>query len=394
MRPTASTRREALAAGAALPLAGLRTSATAAAGTLPRGPVPNPLERARAVAARLSPAQQVGQLVMVGAPAGDPAQAATLVGRYHLGGVLLAGRSSLGVAATAARVAALRRAVGSPTAGAGAAGEVGLWVAANQEGGFVQTLDGPGFSTIPTARAQWALTGPELRAAAELWAGQLARAGVDVDLAPVTDVVPGNPQDNPPIGLLQREYGRTPDDVEWAVAKVVRGYAAAGVTATLKHFPGLGKVPANTDTHADVTDVVTTRSALTEQPWRTGIAAGAGLVMVSSARYARIDPRHLAVFSARIITGMLRGDLGWTGVVMSDDLGVAAAVAAVAPGLRAVSFLRAGGDVVLTADPGVVPEMVGALVAHARVDRTFRAAVAAAVLRVLTRKARMGLLRP
>lgn len=373
--PLAPTRREALAVAAGLPLI--------VAGRAEPQP---PAVRAAAIVRRLSPAQQVGQLIMVGAPAADPTQAAALVRRFHLGGVLLAGRSSLGVAATAARVTALRRAVASPTSPR-------LWVAANQEGGFVQTLDGPGFSTIPTAQAQWALTGPELLAASALWARQLSRAGIDVDLAPVTDVVPGPPQDNPPIGLLQREYGRTPNDVEWAVARVVRGYATAGITATLKHFPGLGKVAANTDTHADVTDLITTRSALTEQPWRTGIAAGAGLVMISSARYARIDPRHLAVFSPTIITGMLRGDLRWTSVVISDDLGVAAAVAAVAPGLRAVAFIQAGGDVVLTADPAVVPEMVGALLARARVSPAFRAMIGAAVLRVLTRKARMGLLR-
>jgi beta-N-acetylhexosaminidase len=386
-----TTRRTALAATAALPLVLARSRPSAAVAET--GPIRAPAAsgtaaaRARAAAARMSPAQQVGQLLMVGAPATDPEQIAVLVRRHHVGGVLLDGRSTLGVTATAAQVAGLRRAVGSPgTSGAG------LWVATNQEGGFVQTLGGPGFSTIPTAQAQWALTGPELVAASALWARQLARAGVDVNLAPVTDVVPGNPLDNPPIGALEREYGRTPDDVEWAVAKVVQGYASAGVTATLKHFPGLGKVTANTDTHADVVDPITTRSALTEQPWRTGITAGAGLVMVASARYARIDPRHLAVFSSTIITGMLRGDLGWTGVVISDDLGPAVAVAAVAPGLRAVSFVAAGGDVVLTADPNLVPEMAAAVLARGHASPAFGALISAAVVRVLTRKAVMGLL--
>ena len=183
----------------------------------------------------------------------------------------------------------------------------------------------------------------------------LARAGVNVDLAPVTDVVPGDPTKNPPIGYFHREYGRTAGAVERAVSAVVPGYTSAGVAATLKHFPGLGKVTANTDTTANVVDRVTQRSALTEGPWRSGIAAGAGLVMISSAHYARIDAHHIAAFSPIVITGMLRDDLGYTGVVISDDLGNAVAVAAVEPGQRAVSFITAGGDVVLTVNAALVP---------------------------------------
>jgi beta-N-acetylhexosaminidase len=362
---------------------------TTSAGTDPTGRAPTAAARALAARARMSLAQRVGQLIMAGVPATDPEAAASLVTTFHVGEVFLAGRSSTGVTATAAATAALRRVATSantPTT------RVGLWVATDQEGGFVQVLNGPGFSPIPTAVTQSRLSTAVLRSDSASWAHQLHQAGLDVDLAPVTDVVSGDPEDNPPIGYYRREYGRTPAEVERAVPAVVAGYAAAGVAATLKHFPGLGEVTANTDTTANVIDSVTTRSVITEAPWRAGIRAGADLVMISSARYPKIDPDHLAAFSHTVITTMLRGDLGWSGVVISDDLGDAVAVAGVAPGLRAVSFIAAGGDVVLTVNPGLVAPMVAALVSYAQRYPGFRAKVDASVLRVLTLKARMGLL--
>ncbi len=116
--------------------------------------------------------------------------------------------------------------------------------------------------------------------------------------------------------------------------------------------------------------------------------------MISSAVYSRIDATHPAVFSPTVIRGMLRGDLGFTGVVVSDDLGRAKQVQSWAAGDRAVDFLAAGGDLVLTVDPTVVPTMVRTVTARAASDSAFRAAVHAAVLRVLTVKAWYGLLAP
>ena len=89
---------------------------------------------------------------------------------------------------------------------------------------------------------------------------------------------------------------------------------------------------------------------------------------------------------------MIRGDLGFTGIVISDDLGNAKQVAAWSPGARAVSFINAGGDMVLTVDASVIPAMVNAVTARAASDTVFRARVQAAVLRVLTVKAQYGLL--
>jgi beta-N-acetylhexosaminidase len=116
--------------------------------------------------------------------------------------------------------------------------------------------------------------------------------------------------------------------------------------------------------------------------------------MMSTAYYSRIDPGRPAAFSPTIVTGMLRGDLHFRGVVISDDVGSAAQVAAFAPGARAVDFIAAGGDMVLTVDSSLIGQMAAAVLARARSDAGFHALVDAAALRVLTAKKARGLLTP
>ena len=89
---------------------------------------------------------------------------------------------------------------------------------------------------------------------------------------------------------------------------------------------------------------------------------------------------------------MLRGDLGFDGVVISDDLAHARQVSAIPPGLRALRFVAAGGDMVLTVDPAPLPAMYAAVLGRARTSPAFRATVRAAALRVLTAKQEQGLL--
>jgi beta-N-acetylhexosaminidase len=116
-------------------------------------------------------------------------------------------------------------------------------------------------------------------------------------------------------------------------------------------------------------------------------------VMMSTAIYSRIDPGVPAAFSHTIVTGMLRGDLGFRGVVISDDLGGAAQVSGTAVGQRAVRFVAAGGDMALTVDATQAGPMTAALLAKARQDASFRRLVNAAALRVLKAKQVRGLLR-
>lgn len=342
------------------------------------------------VLAAMTLEQRVGQLFMVGTPATAPSPAtlAAITGR-HVGNVMLTGRSRRGTAATARVAARLQaRATGAATR------RVGLLVATDQEGGAVQVLSGPGFSAIPSALEQGRWRPSLLQARAGAWADQLRSAGVGLDLAPVADTVPAGRAgaDNPPIGAFDREFGHRVRTVRNHVRAFVRGMTAHGVATAVKHFPGLGRVHANTDTTAGVTDVVTTRDDAYLRPFRTAIAAGAPVVMVSTAVYRRLDPARPAAFSPTVIGRMLRGDLGFRGVVVSDDLANARQVARWSPGRRAVAFVAAGGDLVLTVDPATLPAMVDAVIARARRDAAFAAKVDASALRVLQLKQARGLL--
>ena len=199
---------------------------------------------------------------------------------------------------------------------------------------------------------------------------------------------------NPPIGHFFREYGFTPALVSSRGGAFAAGLARAGVAASIKHFPGLGRVTANTDTTAGVTDTRDDPARPVPPPYAAAIKAGAPFVMMSTAIYARIDPARPAAFSKTVINTVLRGDLKFTGVVISDDLGNAKQVARWTPGARAVDFVRAGGDMVLTVNGALLQPMYAAVLAKAVADPVFRARVDSAALHVLTAKQGLGVLAP
>jgi beta-N-acetylhexosaminidase len=332
----------------------------------------------------MSVAERVGQLFMVDSPSTTIAAATqTAIVKYHVGSVILDGNSTLGVAGTAALTARLQRLAGNGPR---------LFIATDQEGGEVQRLHGSGFSEIPSAVVQGRQDPDQLQVATTVWAGQLRAAGVNVDLAPVLDTVPAGFGSNPPIGDLDREYGHDPATVTEHGRAALDGLAAAGVAATAKHFPGLGRVSGNTDVSSGVRDNVTTRQDPYLAPFREAIKAGVPFVMMSTAIYTKIDPDHPAAFSKTIVTGMLRDELGFDGVVISDDLGAAAQVGAYPVGERAVAFISAGGDMVLTVVASQAAAMTAAVIAKAESSPAFKAQVDAAALRVLHAKQARGLL--
>jgi beta-N-acetylhexosaminidase len=320
--------------------------------------------------------QEVGQLFVVGTPAtalGPDALSA--VRDRHVGGVFLSGRSLVGVRVNAAVSRAAQAASGDG---------IPLIVSTDQEGGEVQVLQGPGFDRMPTAVDQGTMSPQQLLVAAERWGAQLHAAGVNLDLAPVSDIVPpGFAPQNPPIGVFQREYGSSAAVVEPHAAAFAAGLRYAGVLSAAKHFPGLGRVTANTDTHSGVTDTMIDASSPDVRLYGQLADGGVDVVMVSSAIYAKIDPSQPAAFSPTVV-GILRDDLGFTGITITDDLSGAAQVASVAPGDRAIRTIAAGVDLVLVSHPtGVWTQMVDAVVARAGADAGFRAQVDAAARRVL-----------
>lgn len=334
--------------------------------------------------AKLTLDQRVGQVLMAGVPAAgaDKATLATIT-KYKVGNVFLKGRSSKGTAGTRAVVRKLEATVSAKTTGG-----IRRFTATDQEGGYVQVLSGKGFSRIPTALAQGRWSAATLRARAKTWARQLRSAGVTVNLAPVADVVPkAEAARNAPIGYFDREYGYTAASVAADTTAFARGMADGGVAPVLKHFPGLGRVTGNTDTAVGVTDTKTTRTDANLKPYRTGIPAGVRWVMVSSAYYRRIDAKRIAAFSPTVLKTMLRKDLRFTGIIVSDDLCDAAQLSPWSYAQRAVKFFSAGGTMLLCVDAKAVPAMHQALVAQAKKDPASRARINAAALVVLRTKA-------
>ena len=347
-------------------------------------PTPTPMSCVERTLAGMSLDERVGQLFMVGFDSGgSPAGALAVVEHEHVGSVTMIGRNYGGTAAVRRLTDRLQDAADLP-----------LLVATDQEGGEVQVLHGPGFPEMPSALEQGSMPVAELQEQARSWGRALVKAGVDVDLAPVLDVVPASlGSANQPIGRYDRQFGSTAPAVASHGLAVVEGLEAAGVIPVVKHFPGLGSVIGNPDVASSVADSTTTNHSASLLPFRTAVDSGIKVVMVSSARYQRIDDEHVAMFSSDVVTDLLRHDMGFTGVVVTDDVGNAAAVRAVAPvSTRAVRFLLAGGDLVLTVRSQDIPVMSEAVIDRARAHPSFTALVDAAATRVLTLKDDAGLL--
>ena len=365
------------------------TSSAAPSPTAAASPAPTATATATATDGALagwSLEEKVGQLMMVGVDAQAPKQSSNeAVDTHHVGNIFIAGRTTAGSQATQKVISSFTSKVGPGTTHA-----TPMLVATDQEGGEVQVLAGSGFSDIPSALDQSAQPRDQLVASARTWGKELADVGVNMNLAPVADLVDiARPASNEPIGRWGREYGHDAATVSSQAGAFAEGMQASKVIPTYKHFPGLGRVKDNTDTSAGVVDSTTTRSADTAVSviFGAAIAAGAPVIMVSSATYSLIDPSAPAVFSSTIVTDMLRREMGFSGVVITDDVSAAVQVQDVSAGDRAVRAIRAGCDLVLaSADPTVAADMVKALIATARSDPAFAARVDESATRVLNLK--------
>ena len=321
------------------------------------------------------------------APTADIAGSATqtALSKYHFGSILLPANAD-GTSSLAATTAAIQALAPADT------DDVRFLIGANQEGGQIQQLTGPGFDVMPSALVQGTWTTSALSAEAQTWGSQLHAAGVNLNLAPVMDTVPaGTASTNAPIGELDREFGSDPQSNGEHGVAFIDGMAAAGVASVIKHFPGLGRVAGNTDFTANVVDNVTTADDPYLNSFRDAVNAGVPMVMVALATYTKIDPAELAVFSPAVMR-LLRNGLGFNGVIVSDDMGEAAAVQSVPVANRAIDFLNAGGDLVTSQSLGPAEQMAAGVLAKASGSAAFRTTVDAAAQRVLTAKQAAGLL--
>lgn len=246
-----------------------------------------------------------------------------------------------------------------------------LLVAIDEEGGDVTRLDVPTGSAYPGSAALGVVDEPALthEVSASL-AGRLRACGFDLNFAPVADV--DADARNPIVGV--RSFGSDPHAVARHVLAAITGQQARGLAASVKHFPGHGGTAE--DSHITTPVVAASREVLEQRelvPFRAALAAGVKVVMTAHIRVPAIDPDNPATMSPAVITGLLRGELGFDGLVMTDGLdmhAISRTVGHAEGGVRAliagVDALCVGGD---STDPELVEEMAGAIVAAVQTGR-------------------------
>ncbi len=191
-----------------------------------------------------------------------------------------------------------------------------IFVAVDQEGGKVQRLNAKnGFNDWPSARSMGRGTPEDTRRLASKMAAQLSGVGFDLNFAPAVDLdLPGSPA----IGELERAFSSDPAMVTDQARAFIQGMTEHNIVAAIKHFPGHGS--ATGDTHAGFVDISRTWTPAELAPYKNLIAEGfSGMIMVAHVTLTQYGDLP-ADLNPAIVNGLLRHDLGWQGVVVSDDL--------------------------------------------------------------------------
>lgn len=329
--------------------------------------------------------ERIGQLVMAPLPAGsDPSTLRDLIVDQHVGSVLIIGNWNSGTTGVSAATSELQSYAPSNNR---------LLMTTDQEGGSVQHLSGNGFDTMPSATDQGTMDTAQLRQSAATWGAQLKSAGINVDLAPVVGTVTVDRSSNAPIGALYRDFGLDPAGNADHAKAFIQGMSDSGVGSAIKHYPGLGSVTGNTDFTANgILDTTTTLDGPEISAFNSTLEASPSMVMMSLATYQAIDPNNPAVFSSTLVTGYLRGKIGFQGVVTSDSLS-ATALSGVQPSDLGVRLVEAGGDLACIGASSYVQPVLDGLNAKAAGDATFARKVQQSAIRVMTLKYEMGLAR-
>lgn len=278
-----------------------------------------------------------GQRLMAGLPGTelDPGFV-SLVRECKVGNVILFRRNVKSAAQLERLCTSLRRLI---------VAETGFepFIAIDQEGGVVSRFS-PDMAITPGAMALAAAGGDAPYRAARITAQQLRAAGVNFDLAPVLDVN-SNPL-NPVIGV--RSFGDVPEEAAERALGFMRGLLDGGIMACGKHFPGHGDT--DTDSHIGLPKVDKSREELEKcelLPFRRAIEAGIPAIMTSHVLFPAIEPEKLpATMSRRILTGLLREEMGFGGVIISDCMEMDAVAKYYGTVHAATTALDAGADIV------------------------------------------------
>ena len=290
--------------------------------------------------------QKIGQMLLFGWQGVTEAEsktvnahAAALIDDLAVGGVILMGRN-------VGPPDDLREMVGELQQRAAVRGLPPLFVATDQEGGRVQRLTPPDYPQHPSA---WTVgqSGDKqtARDSAASIGRELKSVGINWDFAPVLDV--NNNPENPVIG--NRSYGDDPELVCRLGAAAVQGFQDdAGILACGKHFPGHGDT--DTDSHLALPRILHGRERLDAvelRPFRAAMDVGLAAVMTAHILFPALDPTHPATLSSAILTGLLRRDMGFDGLVITDSLEMDGVTQGWGSAEAAVLAVLAGADILL-----------------------------------------------
>lgn len=335
-----------------------------------------------------------GQMLMVGFKGREPEACSAIlddIRTRHLGGVILFTRDARrpGIRRNIRDAEQVRRLVRALRE----ASSPPLFVGVDQEGGRVSRLaPADGFPAYPSAAELGRGTPEATRETARRMGEMLGGLGINLDFAPVLDV--DVHPDSPAIGRLGRSFSADPQRVAAHGAAFAEGLRAVGIVPVFKHFPGHGS--ARSDSHAGLTDVSVTWSERELLPYAALLGRpGPGMVMVGHLFHRGLDPDFPATLSSRVINGLLRGRLGYEGVVITDDLQMRAIADHYTLEEVVLRAVDAGADVLLFGnnldyDPTIVSRAQGVMVKAVREGRLSRERLERSWRRIMALKESLG----
>ena len=294
----------------------------------------SPEQKVDKLVANMSDADKVGQLLMIGIHGktlNDDAK--FMLNEYRVGGIILFDRNMESKDQVKTLITDINKAGKS-------AGLTPLFLGIDQEGGAVARMDDK-LIKVPPAEEVGKMPVEQAVSLAKQSGAELKDLGFNINFAPVAD-----------LGLTYgRSYSTSPDEVVRYAGAVGKAYDEAGLWYSYKHFPGIGKI--DVDLHADTSIVPVSKETLLSEDTKVFIdlikqsKPNTYTIMVSHAMYPQIDPDHPASLSKAIITDWLRKDIGYNGVVVTDDMDMGALANHYTFGDMAVQSILAGSDILL-----------------------------------------------
>jgi len=294
----------------------------------------SPEQKVDKLVAKMSDADKVGQLLMIGihgTTLNDDAK--FMLNEYRVGGIILFDRNMESKDQVKTLITDINKAGKS-------AGLTPLFLGIDQEGGAVARMDDK-LIKVPPAEEVGKMPVEQAVSLAKQSGAELKDLGFNINFAPVAD-----------LGLTYgRSYSTSPDEVVRYAGAVGKAYDEAGLWYSYKHFPGIGKI--DVDLHADTSIVPVSKETLLSEDTKVFIdlikqsKPNTYTIMVSHAMYPQIDPDHPASLSKAIITDWLRKDIGYNGVVVTDDMDMGALANHYTFGDMAVQSILAGSDILL-----------------------------------------------